>query len=378
MWLSESTGVNLTGYAMVATAMVAAIVLSACAPGGTEPGLEGYAFRGTTMGTYYAVKIAARGLTEERLAELQAKIEGELEDVNSKMSTYVDDSELSRFNRYRETTPFPVSPETLEVVSAALEVARLTGGAYDITIGPLVNAWGFGAGADLLDLSDHDIRRLVDSVGYAKLGLDPVASALRKQRPDLSCDLSSIAKGYAVDRVWEALVAAGLPNVWVEVGGEVRAAGNNSEGRVWRLGIERPVLEARAVSQSRRGGGLQRILPLSDAAVATSGDYRNYRERGGVRISHIIDPRSGLPVDHRLASVSVVHQRCMIADALATALMVLGPEEGLELALREDLAVLFLVRDGEAFSEMMTPGFEQLSRRPARQASPRAANKDRG
>ncbi len=340
----------------------AAFLLSACAPGNTEPGLETYAFRGATMGTYYAVKIAGEGLSRERLGELQAMIEGELEEVDSKMSTYIDDSELSRFNRYRKTTPFPVSPATLEVVSAALEIARLTGGAYDVTIGPLVNAWGFGAGANLLDLSDQDIRRLVDSVGYTWLEADPAASALRKLRPDLYCDLSSIAKGYAVDRVSEALAAAGFAGVWVEVGGEVRAAGRNAEDRVWRLGIERPELETGAPALGGRAGNLQRILPLSDAAVATSGDYRNYRERDGARISHIIDPRSGMPVGHRLASVSVVHRRCTIADALATALMVLGPEEGLELALREDLAALFLVRDGQGFSEIMTPAFERLTR----------------
>ncbi len=333
--------------------LVLVSLLAACAPGTAEPDPETYAFRGVTMGTYYAVKVAAVGLSEERLAEVRAMIEGELEDVDSKMSTWVEDSELSRFNRHAETTPFEVSPATFEVVQAALEVARLTGGAYDVTVGPLVNAWGFGARGDLPEPSEEQIRRLIDSVGYAKLELDPGASALRKLRGDLDCDLSSIAKGYAVDRVAEALEAAGFEDVWVEVGGEARAAGRNAEGKVWRLGIERPNPEP---------GALQRILPLDGAAVATSGDYRNYRERDGARISHIIDPRSGWPVRHRLASVSVVHPRCMIADPLATALMVLGPEEGRELARREDLAVLFLVRDGDDFREIMTPAFEALTR----------------
>ncbi len=329
-----------------------ACLLAACAPGTAEPGLESYAFRGATMGTYYAVKVAAAGLSEARLAEVRAIIEGELEDVNSKMSTWVEESELSLFNRHAETTLFEVSSSTFEVVSAALEVAEITGGAYDVTVGPLVNAWGFGAKGDLPGPSDEEIRRLVDSVGYAKLELDADASALRKQRGDLYCDLSSIAKGYAVDRVAEALLAAGFDDVWVEVGGEVRAAGRNAEGRVWRLGIERPNLKP---------GALQRIVPLDGAAVATSGDYRNYRELNGARISHIIDPRTGWPVHHRLASVSVVHPRCMIADALATALMVLGPDEGRELARRENLAVLFLVREGEDYREIMTPAFKALT-----------------
>ncbi len=328
-----------------------ALLAAACARD-TKPGRETYAFRGATMGTYYAVKVAASGLSEERLAEVRTMIESELEDVNAKMSTWVEDSELSRFNRHAETTPFQVSAATFEVVSAALEVARLTGGAYDVTVGPLVDAWGFGATGEVPDPSDEEIRRLIDSVGHGKLELDPAASALRKLRGDLSCDLSSIAKGYAVDRVAEALSAVGFGDLWVEIGGEVRAAGRNGEGRLWRLGIERPQLEP---------GALQRIVSLDGATAATSGDYRNYREHQGARISHIIDPRNGSPVHHRLASVTVVHPQCMIADALATGLMVLGPEEGRELARREELAVLFLVREGDGFREVMTPAFEALT-----------------
>ena len=164
--------------------------------------------------------------------------------------------------------------------------------------------------------------------------------------------MGGVGKGYAVDRVVEALAAEGLGDVWVEVGGEVRAAGRNAEGVSWRLGIERPDSEP---------GVLQRIVPLADAAVATSGDYRNYRERDGERYSHIIDPRSGRPIRHRLASVTVVAPRCMTADALSTALMVLGLDGGWELALREDLAVLFLLRDGDGFTERMTPAFEALT-----------------
>ena len=338
-------------WAATGRILLAVLLVVACSRD-AEPDRQTYAFRGATMGTYYAVKVAATGLSEERLTEIQAVIEGELEDVNSRMSTWVEDSELSRFNRHAETTPFAVSAATFAVVDAALGVARLTGGAYDVTVGPLVAAWGFGSEGRQPDPDDEAIRRLLDSVGYTKVEADAEASTLRKLRGDLSCDLSSIAKGYAVDRVAETLLAAGLSDVWVEVGGEVRAAGRNAEGRVWRLGIERPQLEP---------GALQRIVPLDGAAAATSGDYRNYREVDGARISHIIDPRSGAPVRHRLASVSVVHPQCMIADALATGLMVLGEDEGWELAQREGLAVLFLVRDGAGFREIMTPAFEALT-----------------
>ena len=332
---------------------VAALLLAACAPSGRDAGRQTYVLRGATMGTYFSVKIVAGELTEERVEALQAVIEQQLEDVDSKMSTYREDSEISRLNRHLETTPFRVSASTFEVLSEAIEIGKLTGGAYDITVGPLVNAWGFGPEPGVPELGVEQIAKLREGIGFAKLELDPAARTVLKRRADLYCDLSSIAKGYAVDRVVEALMAEGLADVWVEIGGEVRAAGRNAEGKTWRLGIERPRLEP---------GVLQRIVPLDGAAVATSGDYRNYRERDGVRFSHIIDPRSGWPIDHRLASVSVVHTSCMLADAWATALMVLGPDEGWELAKRERLAVLLLVREGESFSERTTPAFETLDR----------------
>ncbi len=343
-------------------AVACALGLSACTPSAKDPNnkdpsaagraLTTYSFRGSTMGTYFVVKVVAEDLAAARVTALQELIEGELADVNAKMSTYLEDSELSRFNRHQQTSPFPVSPSVIEVMAEARTVWQATGGAYDITVGPLVNAWGFGSEGSRSDLDPSTVAEILSSVGFAKVEIDTEQQFVRKQQPDLYCDLSSIAKGYAVDRITSALASEQLDDVWVEVGGEVRAAGKNENGRSWRLGIERPQLEP---------GALQRIVPLDDASVATSGDYRNYRERDGARFSHIIDPRTGWPIHHRLASVSVVHPRCMVADALATALMVMGPEEGWELALSEDLAVLFLIRDGNEFIERMTPRFEALS-----------------
>ncbi|MEM7583617.1 MAG: FAD:protein FMN transferase [Acidobacteriota bacterium] len=324
----------------------------ACSSPKQDTGPATYTFRGPTMGTYFMVRVVAQELTDERLTSLQALIEGELEAINAKMSTYMADSELSRFNSESETTAYDVSPAMIEVMTEAREVWQTTGGAYDITIGPLVNAWGFGAEESRPELDPPTVQGLLDQTGFDKLEIDAEANTLRKQRPDLYCDLSSIAKGYAVDRIASALASEQLEDVWVEVGGEVRASGASGEGRPWRLGIERPQLEP---------GTLQRIVPLENMSVATSGDYRNYRERNGVRFSHIIDPRTGWPIRHPLASVSVIHSRCMIADALATALMVMGPEEGWELALREDLAVLFLIRDGDDFVERATPKFDALT-----------------
>ncbi len=305
------------------------------------------------MGTYFRVQVVEDGLSDERRQALEAAIEEELAGVNDRMSTYLPDSELSRFNRHRETTPFAVSAATFEVFAAALATSERTGGAFDVTVGPLVDAWGFGPGDEEPPEPDPAaVRRILERIGYRRLELDPEARTVRKARADLACDLSGIAKGYAVDRVVERLAALGAGDVWVEVGGEVRAAGTNARGRAWRLGIERPQLLP---------GSLQRIVPLADLAVATSGDYRNYREIDGERFSHLIDPRTGWPIRHRLASVSVFHPRCMVADGLATALMVMGAEEGYELAGKENLPVLFLVRDGDGFVERGTPAFWELA-----------------
>ncbi len=316
-------------------------------------GMEGLAFEGRTMGTYYAVKVSGSWTSEDG-TRFQRAVEEELDDVNRRMSTYLEDSELSRFNRHRDVTPFEVSAGLVTVTKAALDIGRLSSGAYDITIRPLVDAWGFGPGGDRAEgeVSDEVIAALLEEVGSDLLQVNLEAVTLSKARPTLTCDLSSIAKGYAVDRVAERLTALGATDHWVEVGGEVRAAGVNGEGRTWRLGIERPQLMP---------GAVQRLLPLANASVATSGDYRNYREIGGERFSHIIDPRTGRPIRHRLASVSVVHPQCMLADGWATALMVLGAEEGFRVAEREGLAALFLVRQGNDFIERSTPAFERLT-----------------
>lgn len=331
-----------------------ALVAMACRPSSTEPSeaAKGLAFEGRTMGTYYAVKVGGEW-TQEAGEALQRAVEEELDDVNQHMSTYLDDSELSRFNALAADEPFEVSAGLLKVMAGALEIGELSGGAYDITIGPVAEAWGFGPGGDKAEgeVADEVLQDLLTQVGIEHLRLDPQASTLTKAQPDLRCDLSSIAKGYAVDRVAERLVSMGVDNHWVEVGGEVRAAGVNPEGRNWRLGIERPQLMP---------GSVQRLLPLNNASVATSGDYRNYREIDGERFSHIIDPRSGRPIHHRLASVSVVHPQCMMADGWATALMVMGVDDGYRLAEEQGLAVLFLVREGEDFIERATPAFEAL------------------
>ena len=330
-------------------AWLAVPIAAAC--GRVDSPLQLSTFHGSTMGTTFTVKVVAGTLSENQQARVQALIEEELVEVDGKMSHYLEDSELSRFNRSRDTRPVDVSEDTLEVFRHAQELARLTGGAFDITVGSLVNAWGFGPDPRAMKSpSGEVIARLVSQLGHTKLELDLEESTVRKTEPTLTCDLSAIAKGYAVDQVAEALEREGFAHHMVEVGGEIRAAGLNEAGQPWRIAIERPVPGAVVP---------QRIVPLSNLAMATSGDYRNYYEMDGMRISHTIDPRTGYPVTHRLASVSVIDELCVRADGLATALAVIGPEEGYDLAIEQGLAVLFIVRDDEGrFREQMTPAFE--------------------
>lgn len=331
---------------------VAGVFCVGCGSPSLEP-TTGWVLRGETMGTYYVVKVAtAVGEDEER--ELTELVEASLVEVNDRMSTYIEDSELSRFNRHTEPVPFEVSPELFEVVAAAVEVTGRTGGAYDATIGPLVNAWGFGPGGIGAEegVGEEELAELRARIGVDKLSLEASGPSLAKAHPELYVDLSGIAKGHAVDRLSRLLRERGHRDHWVEIGGEVRAAGLRDGVEPWRLGIERPTANP---------GTVQRIVPLSDAAIATSGDYRNYREVGGRRVAHILDPRSGQPISHRLASVSVIAEDCRTADALATALMVMGDEEGWKFALENALPVLLLVREGEGFNERVTMDFERLA-----------------
>ena len=306
-------------------------------------------FTGGTMGTTYSVKVAGlpSGVDREHVAtEIQAR----LDRVNSLMSTYDPESELSRFNRSDSDAWYGVSTETAEVVLEAIRVGDLSGGALDVTIGPVVDLWSFGPDARPKGVlpTDEELVTAMSAVGYRKLDVRLDPPALRKSSARSRVDLSSLAKGFAVDEVAEALEAFGIHRYMVEVGGEIRTAGLNGSGGSWRIAVEVPMTAGR---------GVQRVVALGDRAMATSGDYRNYFEQDGVRFCHIIDPRTGRPVGHRLASVSVLADSCMEADALATALFVLGPEEGLQLAEAQGIPALFLVRTNAGFTESLTSSF---------------------
>jgi thiamine biosynthesis lipoprotein len=321
--------------------------LASCGRAGPEGGATRLA--GATMGTIYGVVVAdLPGDIDRRI--LHGDLEGILERVDAQMSTYRSDSELSRFNDASPGVWVEVSADTLAVTEAALGVARLSAGAFDPTVGPLVDDWGFGPGPAVApSAAGGRSGGLATRVGHGLIETRRAPSALRKRSGGVRVDLSGIAKGFGLDRIAAHLEGIGAGHYLIEIGGELRGRGRAPQGRPWRVGIEQPEAGARAV---------RRVVRLDGRALATSGDYLDYFERRGRRYCHIIDPRSGRPVDHDLASVSVVAGSAMRADALSTALMVLGPEAGLRLALRENIAALFVLREGARLGEKRTPAFE--------------------
>jgi thiamine biosynthesis lipoprotein len=334
-------------------ALAIALILAACS---RQPAYRERVFAGETQGTTYTIRVVRTDFPEIEAEAIRIGIAERLARIDSLMSTYRPDSEISRFNQRAETSPFTVSPEMIEVFDAARSVSETSGGAFDVTVAPLVRAWGFGPDGAPQPPPTDEIERLRQRVGYRAIEIDPAANTLRKTRPDVTADLNGIAQGYTVDKIAADFDSLGEENYMIEIGGEVNARGHNARGIPWQIGIERPVVNVREI-------GL--VLPISNTAVSTSGDYRKYREIGGVRISHTIDPRSGKPIQHKLASVTIVHPSCALADAYCTAIMVLGPEEGYRLAVKEDLAALIIVHDErETFTERQTPQFEALASRP--------------
>ena len=330
------------------------------------------------MGTTYSVAVAALppGVTRDELA---AAVADELASVNRQMSTWDAGSELSRFNAADGTDWFPVSPETAAVTALALAIAAESGGAFDPTVGPLVDLWGFGDGPRPERApTDEKIAATLAAVGYEKLHVRDDPPALRKERPDVRVNLSAIAKGHGVDRVAERLQAAGATDYLVEIGGEVRAAGTKVGGAAWTAGVETPIDDVTGARREVRRG-----LPLAGepgaAALATSGNYRNFYALGGETVVHTLDPRTGRPALRPgddgsgddgagdgpvLASVSVLAADCATADALATAAMALGGVSGAgaarDLLERRGAAALLIVREGGRFRELPTVEFKRL------------------
>jgi thiamine biosynthesis lipoprotein len=300
---------------------------------------------GYAMGTSYSVKLVST-LSESR--SLQMGVEGVLADINGRMSTYLPRSDLSIFSAAAVNSPVSVDGKTIQVVERALQIAALTDGYFDPTVGPLVVVWGFGPTDRQLEVPSRvELETLQAQVGYGALVLDTVAETLSKTAPR-ALDLSAIAKGYAVDLVAEYLAQKGFTNYLVEVGGEMRFSGTKPNQIAWRIAIEKPDAMSRSVF---------RVLEMTDGAVATSGDYRNFFELDGMRYSHTINPKTGYPVVHDLASVTVITALCIDADAYATAFMAMGKELTLKLAEEKNLAVLLIYKDGESFRSLQSSQF---------------------
>ena len=306
---------------------------------------------GQTMGTTFSMRWVDQN--DDRLQPVRLRAGKVLSDVNQQMSTYIPNSELSLFNALPGGSQLEVSQPLASLVEQALDLSERSGGAFDITVGPLVNLWGFGPQGRIEKApSDDEIKALKDRIGYHNIEVLDSPTRLRKTGQQY-VDLSAIAKGYGVDQLASVLEAQGITDYLVEIGGELRARGLKPDGTAWRIAIESPNTIERSVG---------RIINVKDTAIATSGDYRNFFEEGGVRFSHTLNPETGRPITHRLASVTVLSPTCAQADALATTLMVMGEDKGFEFAKENSIAAYFLVKSeqGDQFIEMATDEFEQF------------------
>ena len=304
-------------------------------------------FAGATMGTTWSVRVS--GGADSGLRDA---IQARLDKLDAEMSTWRADSAISRFNDSRSGEWFSVSPDFAAVVAEAQRVAAVSGGAFDITVLPLIELWAPGKKAEP---TQAEIDTTLRHVGYRKLDVRANPPGLRKLDPEVRIDLSALGSGYAAGKIAELLEAAGVHDYLVNVGGTLCAAGHGDLGRGWHVGVEAPLPGVRLV---------QRRVVLESGGLSTSGDYRQIVERGGRRHSHFIDPMTGRPVDGPLASVTVVDRSPITADAMDTALMVMGLDRGLAVARALNVPAMFIVRHGEGLEERMTGGFEKLLIKP--------------
>ena len=301
---------------------------------------------GPTMGTSWSITLASP-LAPSQNKRLEMQVLRELARINGLMSTYDKSSELSLFNSNKSTDPIVLHADTLAVLDTAIAISEQTDGAYDVTLGAVIDLWGFGPDPTQNTIPDDSaIRRALSNTGYSKL--QRVQNTVRKASAELRIDLSSLAKGYAVDQIGFVVESMGVSDYVAEIGGELRTRGERANGKPWRIGIELP------------DGQIEQGMAVNDAHIASSGNYRNYREVDGVRYSHLIDGRTGSPVTHKLAAVSVLHSSTMLADAWATALAVIGPQHAMRIAAAEGLAVQLTVMGESGFELTRTTEFAAL------------------
>ncbi|CUH84087.1 FAD:protein FMN transferase [Thalassovita mediterranea] len=305
---------------------------------------------GVTMGTTYKIT-AVDHKNAVTQAQAQDAVNMAFARVNTLMSNWDSNSEVSRLNAANAGQTMTVSPELAEVLQAANDINAASDGQFDVTLGPLIDLWGFGAkGTTSAAPSDAEIARVAAVTGQQDV-LEIRGNQVRKHKNDATIYLSAIGKGFGVDAAGKALAELGLQDYMVEVGGDIVTAGKNPDGLDWRIGVETPLTASPA---------LQQVAKLSNMGLATSGDYRNYFEQDGQRFSHILDAKTGRPVTHRTASATVLADNAMLADAWATAMLVLGKERGMEIAKEQNLAVLFIERGDSDFVTTASPRFQAL------------------
>lgn len=306
---------------------------------------------GKTMGTTYHIKVVRNEVLPQHQL-LQAEIDMALELVNNQMSTYRRNSELSRFNQIENLQSAAVSSDTIKVIKEGVRLYHATNGALDITLGPLINIWGFGPDKKPTKIpSQHQINQALAVMGVDEFSINE--QRLIKHKANLYIDLSSIAKGFGVDKVAAILDKYQVPGYLVEVGGEISVKGVKDDGSPWRIAVEKP---------NSQGSSIQEVVEPGTMALATSGDYRNYFEENGERFSHIIDPRTGYPIKHKLVSATVLHKSSMTADGYATAMMVLGTEASLKLAQERNLAVMLIEKNADGYEVFHSDAFKPFIR----------------
>lgn len=310
----------------------------------------GLVLEGKTMGTFWRVSLA--GVDNKRQNELRSKIQTQLDGDDRLLSTYKADSTLSRFNLSRSTDPYPVPEAMSDIVTTSLRIGAKTGGAMDITVGPLVNLWGFGPDKQPVKIPDQaqiDAAKMLTGLQHLAVINKSGQQWLQKDLPGLYVDLSTIGEGYAADHLARLMEQNGISRYLVSVGGAVVTRGTNSDGKAWRVAIQKPTDRETAV---------QAVVDLNGHGISTSGSYRNYYEIEGKRLSHVIDPTTGAPVEHKLVSATVIAPTAMEADGWDTGLMVLGMEKAKRVAQKEGLAVYLIAKEGEGFTTWMSPQFK--------------------
>ncbi len=334
----------------VMLALSGALLLTGCDKPPVQPGAPAWTAEGKTMGTFYRVTVA--DAPPEALVGLKEQISQLLEQDNHELSTYQSDSSLSLFNQYTGTDPQRIPTGMADIISTALRIGVKTEGAMDITVGPLVNLWGFGPDKQPVKFPDQqhiDAARQLVGLRHLKLSEDIQGQWLQKDLPGLYVDLSTLGEGYATDHVASLLEKRGVNRYLVSVGGAVISRGLSAAGQPWRVAIQRPTDKEAAA---------QAIVDLQGHGISTSGSYRNYYELEGKRLSHIIDPATGRPIEHKLVSATVIATTAMEADGWDTGLMVLGTERAKALALREGLAVYLISKTADGFTTWMSPQFK--------------------